>query len=166
MEEIQQQIIHEGRTDSLASKEPDLQKQLEERHKQEEILWKQKSIVRWLKEGERNTKFFHRSTVQRRMQNRITHITNQQGEKVEQYEEIQKVLLSHFKNIQQEELNIDRQPAIDKITQLIPKLVNAEHNQMLLRSVSLQEVETAMTQSKEGKAPGPDGFTSNFFHHF
>ena len=23
-----------------------------------------------------------------------------------------------------------------------------------------------MTQMKEGKAPGPDGFTSNFFHHF
>lgn len=27
------------------------------------------------------------------------------------------------------------------------------------------EVELASAQLKDGKAPGPDGFTSNFFHH-
>ena len=166
MEETQQKIIHEGSSDYLASKEQELQNQLEERCKQEEILWKQKSRICWLKEGERNKKFFHRSTVQRRMQNRIAHITNTQREQVEQHEEIEKVLLDHFKRIQQEESSIDRQPTIDKISQLIPRLVTAEHNQMLLRPVSLHEVETAMAQAKDGKAPGPDGFTSNFFHHF
>jgi len=29
-----------------------------------------------------------------------------------------------------------------------------------------QEVDTAMQQLKEGKAPGPDGFTTTFFHSF
>ena len=33
--------------------------QLEEREKQEEILWKHKSSVDWLMEGERITNFFH-----------------------------------------------------------------------------------------------------------
>lgn len=166
MEETQQKIIVEGRTDELSSQEQELQKQLEERCRQEEILWRQKSRITWLKEGERNTKFFHRSTIQRRMQNRIHHITNQQGEQVEQHEEIEQVLPDYFKSIQQEDRTIDRQPAIDTISQLIPKLVTAEHNKMLLRPVSLQEVETAMGQTKDGKALGPDGFTSNFFHHF
>ena len=100
------------------------------------------------------------------MQNHIPNITNQQGEQVEQHEEIEQVLLDYFKSIQQEDRTIDRQPAINKISQLIPKLVTAEHNKMLLHPVSLQEVEIAMAQSKDGKAPGPDGFTSNFFHHF
>ena len=37
---------------------------------------------------------------------------------------------------------------------------------MLLRLVSPQEVDTAMAQFKDGKALGPDGFNSNFFHYF
>ena len=37
---------------------------------------------------------------------------------------------------------------------------------MLLQPVTLHEVEKAITQLKEGKAPGPDGFTANFFHAF
>ena len=30
----------------------------------------------------------------------------------------------------------------------------------------MQEVDDAMSQLKEGKAPGPDGFTTTFFHTF
>ena len=37
---------------------------------------------------------------------------------------------------------------------------------MLLKSIDIQEVETTVRQLKAGKAPGPDGFTSNFFHNF
>lgn len=56
--------------------------------------------------------------------------------------------------------------AIEKITENNPKLVTEEHNQLLLKPVKLQEVENAVHQLKEGKAPRPDGFTSNFFHNF
>jgi len=41
-----------------------------------------------------------------------------------------------------------------------------EHNQLLVRPVTLLEVETTMNQLKEGKAPRADGFTSNFFQKF
>ena len=30
----------------------------------------------------------------------------------------------------------------------------------------MQEVEEAVNQMALGKSPGPDGFTTNFFHHF
>eukprot|EP00253_Pinus_taeda_P010687 PITA_10687 len=165
MMEIQQTIITEGRTETLIEKEKNLQKQLDERRKQEEILWRQKSRVKWLKEGKRNTKLFHRTTIQRRIHNNISQIQNQQGERMEQHEDIERKILQHFKSVHQEP-QINRQPTIEKILQHIPKIITEEHNQLLLRLVTLLEVETAMNQLKEGKAPGPNGFTSNFFHKF
>ena len=41
-----------------------------------------------------------------------------------------------------------------------------DHNNKFLHSISLQEVEAVMAQIKYSKAPGPDGFTANFFHEF
>ena len=73
MNKIQQTIIMEGRTETLSEQEKLLQIQIIEREKQEETLWKKKSRIRWL-EGERNTKFFHRTTIQRRMHKNINHI--------------------------------------------------------------------------------------------
>lgn len=37
---------------------------------------------------------------------------------------------------------------------------------MLLQPISMQEVEDAMAHLKDGKAPSPNGFTTNFFHVF
>jgi len=47
--------------------------------KQEETPRQQKSTIRWLKEGERNTKFFHRKTIARRSHNKILNIQDQDG---------------------------------------------------------------------------------------
>jgi len=83
---LQQNIILEGRTKELAQQEQTLWTENEARKQQEEILWRQKSRIRWLKEGEKNTKFFHRSTIQRRMHNNIAFINNRQGERLEVHE--------------------------------------------------------------------------------
>lgn len=53
LERIQQEIILEGRNEELAKEEGRVITQMEERRKQEEILWKRKSQVQWLKEGEK-----------------------------------------------------------------------------------------------------------------
>lgn len=56
--------------------------------KQEESLWLQKSRVWWLKEGEGHTKFFHATTVIRRRASRITCLENNQGEWIENVDEL------------------------------------------------------------------------------
>eukprot|EP00253_Pinus_taeda_P018354 PITA_18354 len=165
LKDIHQKVINVGHTEATLDKERHIHNQLEERRKQEEIYWRKKSRVRWLKEGERNTKFFHRTTVQRRMHNKIPFIQNEEGVKVEEHEKIEEILLNHFQQVHQEQA-VDRQRAIGKITSNIPKLVTEEHNELLMHPIQTQEVDEAMAQLKEGKAPGPDGFTTTFFHVF
>jgi len=99
------------------------------------------------------------------MNNNISHTHNEQGEKIENHTGIESEFLNYFKQAHQEP-NIDRLPVMESILSNIPKSISEEHNQLLLRPVDLQEVEEAVHQLKVGKAPGPDGFTSNFFHHF
>eukprot|EP00253_Pinus_taeda_P006105 PITA_06105 len=165
MKALQQTFILEGCTEEQIQQEQTLWNQIEERQKQEEILWRQKSRISWLKEGEKNTKFFHRSTIQRRMHNKITFVENQQGERVEDHEGMEKEFTGYFRDILQEP-NGNRDEAIREITQHVPKIINDDHNTQLLQPVSTKEVEEAMAQLKDGKAPGPDGFTANFFHEF
>jgi len=158
-------IINEGHSEELVKQEQDIETQILDRAQQEETLWRQKSRIRWLKDGEKNTKFFHKTTAQHRMNNFISHIKNEQGDRIETHEGIEEEFLRYFKKVHQEP-SIDRRPAIDKILRNIPKLIIEEHNILLLKSTNMQEVEDAVHQLKAGKAPGPDGFTSNFFHHF
>lgn len=99
------------------------------------------------------------------MHNNIAFINNRKGEKLEKHEEMEKEFQEHFQEILKERPE-SRDQAIKKITQLIPKIITEDHNKQLLQPISMKEVEEAMVQIKDGKAPGPDGFTANFFHEF
>lgn len=56
------------------------------------------------------------------MHNLISHIQNEQGERVETHEGIEENFLRYFQKAHQEP-NVDRLPAIEKILPHIPKLI-------------------------------------------
>jgi hypothetical protein len=164
MSEIQKQIRTQGLTTDLKEQEQVITQQLAARKKKEEILWKQKSRIRWLKEGDRNTKFFHRTTIQRRHTNRITSLISDNGEPLHSHEDMEAALVGHYQNLLTEPIQ-DRHEAIAKVTQHVPALITREQNLALLRPILLEEVDQALKDTPKCKAPGPDGFTSDFFHH-
>jgi hypothetical protein len=65
MEEIQHQGIQGIFSNDLTEREAKIKEELSKRERQEETLWKQKSRIQWLKEGDKNTRFFHNSLIQR-----------------------------------------------------------------------------------------------------
>ena len=73
----------EGWNEEMQKKEKDLWGLLEAREKQEGIYWKQKSKVKWLQEGEKNTKFFHNSVIQDRQSSRIVKLKKMEGGRIE-----------------------------------------------------------------------------------
>eukprot|EP00253_Pinus_taeda_P011292 PITA_11292 len=162
MESLQHKIITEGRTEESIREEGIILGKLEERRKQEEVLWRQKSRIKWLREGERNTKFFHQAMIQHRQRNRILSIKDQNGERVVEQEGIEKVLVEHHKAILVEPL-VDKSEAIKEICSAISRLVTDDQNNALMRAANLEEIEEIVKSMKKGTAPGPDGFTIEFF---
>ena len=161
MEEIQHRIITEGRMKERC-KEGVIISQLEEQRKQEEILWKQKSRVKWLREGERNTESFHQAMIQHRQRNRTFSIKNEEGERIIEQEGIEKVLVEHHKEILTEPQN-DCIVAIKCICNEIHKIVTKEQNKALMRATTLEEVEEIVKSMNKGKAPRSDGYTVEFY---
>eukprot|EP00253_Pinus_taeda_P007550 PITA_07550 len=113
--------------------------------KQEEFFWKQKSRVLWLKEGERNTKFFHISTIANRTHNIISSIKDKNGQIHQSHEEIDAVLVKHFRDIAKEKFS-GREPFIKDLLKHIPKLVSREDNCNINRPVTEKEVSELLKQ--------------------
>ena len=91
--------------------EEQLQAEMEVCREQEEILWREKSRVQWLKEGERNTKFFHRAMTHRRYINQITQLEDAQGIPIRDHDQIAEELNSYYKDLLTK-TNMNREEAI------------------------------------------------------
>jgi hypothetical protein len=162
MRKLHELFIQEGYTEDQKKEENQMLQEWEARCKQEETLWLQKYRISWLKEGERNTKFFHRTTIARRSHNKILKIRDQDRIERESHQDIENTLVNHFQGIAKEP-NRDRSAAIQRITQHIPKLVTEDQNVILCKPIAEKEINQVVREMPNGKAPGPDGFTVEFF---
>jgi len=97
-----------------------------------------------------------------RHHNIIFSFKDKDGNRVTQQDEIEHLLVEHFKGILSEP-NINRVEDIDKISLYIPKKVTRDQNLALLWVISKEELEETINKMAKNKAPGPDGFTIEFY---
>ncbi|KAH7666231.1 RNA-directed DNA polymerase protein [Dioscorea alata] len=126
--------------------------------KQEEIYWKQRSRITWLKEGDSNMKYFHSLANGRRNSNFIPHI-NHNGQWVEGNQEIGKIFRDHFHTL-------FGTPITNRF--LLDWSFLFEHKTRVdLSSLELpfttEEIKLAVFGLNADKATGPDGFPLFFF---
>ncbi|XP_057425948.1 uncharacterized protein LOC130719340 [Lotus japonicus] len=138
-----------------------IQQRIKQLWRQEEIYWNQRSRVKWLQWGDKNTHFFHASTIQRRETNKITRIKDTFGQWVEGQENLEKAILELYQDIYQTSnpTNLN----LDNCMSHVPSKVPAELNAQLMEPFHEEEIKEAVFHLGSMKAPGIDGLNGLFY---
>lgn len=126
--------------------------------KAESVLWKQRSKVRWLLDGDRNTKFFHHSAKSRGTVNRIDRISVGNSSFTEGGL-IREQAVGYFSNLMQATPIIPS----ESLFQVMGPSVSADQNSTLIAVPTSTEVRQAVFKLKSNSSPGPDDFSGIFF---
>jgi len=102
--------------------------------------------------------------IQRRHSNWITHIQYEQGNKLNYHLYIEHDLVCFYNDLLYEPCP-NWSATIKKIMWCIPKLVSTNHNDSLMRLITLEEVEQVVMEVPMGKSLDQGGITTDFFHH-
>lgn len=108
---------------------------------------------------DKNTKYFHATTIQGRTRNQISLLKNTEDVWVCEEQQLKEMTGTYFQKLYETVGPRDFQPLL----QQIPASVNERMNQSLVVSVSMEEITKAMQQLGAYKAPGPDGMHGLFF---
>lgn len=128
--------------------------------KQGEELYKQKSIVNWIKLGDSNTKYFHNSMKVRNARNKIVSLKLHYGETFDQ-RKIKVAMVEYYKAlIRANEFN-RQYVCIETIRS--GATVSEKEADELCSAITDEEIRAAVWSIGDNKAPGVDGFNSLFF---
>lgn len=128
----------------------------------EEMYLHQRSRVSWLIYGDRNSKFFHTSLVQKRQRNQLLRLKALDGTWKESKNDINAEIGTYFSSLYQDEGPRELSSALAHVSPLITEDVN----EALLKTVGDFEIKTAVFQLGTLKAPGSDGYPGLFFQKF
>lgn len=122
-------------------------------------MWLQRSHITWLKEGDRNTKYFHRQAQWRARKNHIQRLRMDDGSWCHDQKEMKGMTVDYFQQLFTADVSVDPQVIVD----LIETSVTDEANADLCREYSDEEFGDALFRIGPLKAPDPDGLRSRFF---
>jgi len=123
----------------------------------ERTMARQRARVRFLADGDTNTKYFHMLARGRKRRNGISRLRNASGDACSSHEQMEAAILDHFRSVFGQDgaggFTMDFQaigiPSLDLSALDLP--------------FSEEEVEVAVRDMPSDRAPGPDGFTGLFY---
>lgn len=135
--------------------------ELADAYREEEIYWKERSKEKWLKDGDRNTRFFHGSVKHSKMQNKILSLVDEHG--IEQFSEGSKgnIAVEYFQILF---ITLNPDIGVEVLEGMTPR-VSDSVNRELTKDISDEEILLASFGIKAGSAPGADVMTDHFSNH-
>ena len=147
-------------------KERQLREEIEDLLDKEELKWAQKARTNWILYGDRNTKYFQTIVKQQRANNRILQLKDGDGIFTDNLDEIENILLSHFKSNYEDCSSRSVDNILEELQPLnIPTLTDEQHLS-LNKPITDFEIECAVFQLGAHKAPGPNGIPAFFLHAY
>ncbi|XP_042489716.1 uncharacterized protein LOC122069718 [Macadamia integrifolia] len=134
LKSIQDSIEESGMSDDLFNKEDDAKTALLIASRRHEALWAEKAKLRWMKNGDCNSKLFHLSVKMRRARNQISALKREDG------------IIEHH-----------------DLLDCIPKILSNEDVASLEATPSREEIKKAVWDMDPDSSLGPDGFPGKFF---
>ncbi|GLT27461.1 hypothetical protein SLA2020_024580 [Shorea laevis] len=159
---LQQELqnIRDGSAqDNSLEKMEAIEKELNNWQRKEEVLWKQRSRVQWLKEGDRNTAFFHNRASARRKKNHIAALMDDNGTSVSDRSGVEEICIRYFKDLFTSSYSGPNR----RILQALEGRISPTMATFLNKDFTGSEVLAALKQIHFSKAPGPDGMNASFF---
>ena len=126
---------------------------------QEELKWRQRLKENWLKDGDKNTKYLHTCTNQKRSQSCIEQISDRQGQVWSTQEDIGASFINFFGSL----FTSEQLGEMESCLLSIERKITPEMNRALTKPFSKEEVKAVVFQMSALKASGPDGFSAGFF---
>lgn len=128
----------------------------------EEVYGLQRSTVNWMREGDRNSKFFHRVANGRRKRNMILSIIDEVIVEHKEEEDIQRVFVGHFSKIFKTKGNLEMEEVLGIVSNELP----IDMMNKLAQPFTEEEVTKALFQMHHCKAPDPMICPLSFFFKF
>lgn len=89
LNQVQAILSQERMSVTLLEQEKEITQNLKKWNKVDESVMRQKAKIRWLKEGDVKSSFFHASLKARMVSNRISRLTNSKGEMLTSEQQIE-----------------------------------------------------------------------------
>jgi hypothetical protein len=128
----------------------------------EEILlaecnyWRKRCTIRWIKQGEDNTKFFHAMATERYRRNNIAMLKNDEGVFICDHHEMASLIWRSYKE------RMGHSQGIDMQFDLASLLTRVEGLEDLTTPFEQKEMDDVIKDMPSDRAPGPDGFNGLF----
>ncbi|XP_022026078.1 uncharacterized protein LOC110926659 [Helianthus annuus] len=159
LESIQEDIVNYPENEALREEELVYLNAYSEAVKDEERFLQQKAKVLWLKEGDHNSKYFHKVVKGNNNRNRIHQVEDLNGNSFTG-NQVGTAFVNHFEVV----LGISTPVAPIRDPQsLFSKQVNTSDVEHMVKAVTSEEIKEAMFDIEDLRAPGPDGYSSKFF---